>query len=45
LGAVWFCVVGLRWLQAEERRSHRVDRAVARSVSASHEPRRPGPSS
>ena len=40
LGAVWFCVVGLRWLQAEERRSHRVDRAVARSIAAAHEPPR-----
>jgi cytochrome c oxidase assembly factor CtaG len=45
LGAVWFCVVGLRWLQAEERRSHRVDRAVARSVTAAHETRRAGPAS
>jgi putative copper resistance protein D len=42
LGAVWFCVVGLRWLQAEERRSHRVDRAVARSIAAAHEPPRGG---
>jgi len=42
LGAVWFCVVGLRWLQAEERRSHRVDRAVARSITAAHEPPRGG---
>lgn len=41
-GAIWFCVVGLRWLQAEERRSHRVDRAVARSITAAHEPGRPG---
>jgi cytochrome c oxidase assembly factor CtaG len=42
LGAVWFCVVALRWLQAEERRSHRVDRAVARSITAAHETRPPG---
>lgn len=42
LGAVWFCVVALRWLQAEERRSHRVDRAVARSITAAHEPHPPG---
>jgi putative copper resistance protein D len=45
LGAVWFCVVALRWLQAEERRSHRVDRAVARSITAAHETRRPGSAS
>lgn len=42
LGAVWFCIVGLRWLQAEERRSHRVDRAVARAITTAHEPPRRG---
>ncbi len=42
LGAVWFCLLGLRWLQAEERLSHRVDRAVARSITAAHEPPRGG---
>jgi cytochrome c oxidase assembly factor CtaG len=44
-GAIWFCVVGLRWLQAEERRAHSVDRAVARSITSAHETPRPGLSS
>jgi putative membrane protein len=44
-GAIWFCVVALRWLQAEERRSHSVDRAVARSITSAHETPRPGLSS
>lgn len=42
LGAVWFTLTGLRWLQAEERRSRRVDRAVARSIEAPPTPPQPG---
>lgn len=41
LSVVWFALTGLRWLQAEERRSHRIDRAVARSMSARPKPPHP----
>jgi putative membrane protein len=41
LGALWLCVAGLRWLHAEERRSHSVDRAIARSLTGGRKlPRR-----
>jgi putative copper resistance protein D len=36
LGALWAAVTGMRWLRAEERRTHRVDRAVARSIAAAN---------
>ncbi len=42
--AIWFCIVGMRWLHAEERRSHSVDRAVARSITSAHETPRTGSS-
>jgi putative copper resistance protein D len=37
-GALWLCVAGLRWLHAEERRSHSVDRAIARSLTGGRKP-------
>jgi putative copper resistance protein D len=39
-GALWLCVAGLRWLHAEERRSHSVDRAIARSLTGGRKPAR-----
>lgn len=39
-GSLWLSIVGLRWLQAEERRSHRVDRAVVRSLKSGRKPHR-----
>lgn len=42
LGALWLCLAGQRWLEAEERRSHRVDRAVARSLGTGRKPPRQG---
>lgn len=38
MGVIWLCLAGLRWLQAEERRSHQVDRAVARSLQTQQPP-------